>query len=374
MSDPLKYRICFSLFAAVTVFWLTYRSDPKPRTGVKNMSPQYDSVLNVFMFPMYLAIFYVSICSRHDGDLEAAHQYMFSICFMIFLHLSIYYGVLLAVLPILRSRFRARTCAILWLIPCILSVFFAPSGSDEYLAMGPMLNIPVSSTLVSALSKIWIRGFWMILIWKIASHLLFSQRIEASAQKITNPEILQIWEQEQQATGEYPLLISPILQSTLVQTPLSIGVFKMNTILVLPQKEYSQEELELIFRHEIIHIQRRDGTTKFFLAFCAALCWFNPLLWLGIRRSAEDMELSCDEAVVQNYTDKFRRHQYAKLLLKTAGDERGFTSCLAANASALRYRLANIIAPQSRKSGALLAALITFGMLMSIGCVGLSIQ
>ena len=47
---------------------------------------------------------------------------------------------------------------------------------------------------------------------------------------------------------------------------------------------------------------------------------------------------------------------------------------LAATASALRYRLANIIAPQSRKSGALPAALITFGMLMTIGCVGLSIQ
>ena len=66
MSDPLKYRICFSLFAAVTVFWLTYRSDPKPRTRVKNMSPQYDSVLNVFLFPMYLAIFYISICISND--------------------------------------------------------------------------------------------------------------------------------------------------------------------------------------------------------------------------------------------------------------------------------------------------------------------
>ncbi len=374
MSELLNYRLCFSLFVAVTVFWLTYRNDPKPRIGIKNMSPRYDSSLNVLLFPMYMMLFYFSICSRHNGDFEAAHQHMFSICFMIFLHLSIYYGVLLAVLPVLRSRFRARTCAIFWLIPCILAVFFAPSGSDEYLAMEPLLTIPVSFTLVSTLSKIWILGFWVILIQKIASHILFSQRIEANAQKITDPEILRIWEQEQQATGEYPLLSSPILQSPLVKTPLSIGVFKMNTILVLPQKEYSPEELELIFRHEIIHIQRRDGATKFFFAFCVALCWFNPLLWLGIRRSAEDMELSCDEAVIQNYADKSRRHQYAKLLLETAGDERGFTSCLAANASALRYRLANIIAPQSRKSGALLASLITFGMLMTIGCVGLSIQ
>ena len=65
---------------------------------------------------------------------------------------------------------------------------------------------------------------------------------------------------------------------------------------------------------------------------------------------------------------------YYGLLLETAGNERGFTSCLAASTSALRYRLENIITPRSRKSGAFLSAFITFCMLMSVGAASLSIQ
>lgn len=30
------------------------------------------------------------------------------------------------------------------------------------------------------------------------------------------------------------------------------------------------------------------------LTFCTAICWFCPLMWIAKRRSAEDLELSCD--------------------------------------------------------------------------------
>ena len=374
MNDILQMRLFCASIMALGVLCFTNRRDPKPAKALNHGTPQYTDFQYILWFPLYLALFYFSVCSEYDTNFEASRQHMFSVCFMIFLHLTIYYGALLTVLPALRSRFQARTCATLWLLPCLLYIFFGPgASSDIWLAYEQYLTIPLSSELASTLSKIWMLGFWMILIWKIASHILFGQRIEASARKITDPEILQIWEQEQKATGEYPLLSSPILQSPLIHTPLSIGVYKMNTILVLPEKEYTLEELELIFRHEIIHIQRRDGATKFFLVFCCALCWFNPLMWLGIRRSAEDMELSCDEAVLNSFPEKTQRHQYAKLLLQTAGEERGFTSCLAASTSALRYRLENIITPRSRKSGAVFSALVTFFMMMTIGCVRLSI-
>ena len=54
----------------------------------------------------------------------------------------------------------------------------------------------------------------------------------------------------------------------------------------------------------------------------------------GISRAAvkraETVLLDADSSV---------KRQYAGLLLKTAGDERGFTTCLSASAGALRYRL-----------------------------------
>ena len=59
-----------------------------------------------------------------------------------------------------------------------------------------------------------------------------------------------------------------------------------------------QEELKLILKHEIVHIAREDSWSKFFLVFCTAMYWFNPLMWYAMKKSAEDMELSCDDAFV----------------------------------------------------------------------------
>ena len=116
-----------------------------------------------------------------------------------------------------------------------------------------------------------------------------------------------------------------------------------------------------MLRHEIIHICRGDPSSKFFMAFCTAMCWFNPLMWVAMRKSADDFELSCDETVLLDEPQPVRR-EYAELLLSTAGDERGFTTCLSATANALRYRLKNIMTPGKKRTGAILVGL-TFAVL-----------
>ncbi len=92
---------------------------------------------------------------------------------------------------------------------------------------------------------------------------------------------------------------------------------------------------------------------------------FNPFLWIAMKKSAEDLELSCDEAVLV-HADADTRRRYAELILKTAGDSRGFTTCLSASAASLRYRLRQVVRPGRRHSGALLAGLFFF--LLAAGC------
>ena len=141
--------------------------------------------------------------------------------------------------------------------------------------------------------------------------------------------------------------------------------------MVLPPRTYTPDELHLVFRHEIVHICRRDSWNKFFLMFCTALCWFDPLMWMAMRRSAEDTELSCDETVLVDADDATRR-QYAQLLLTTAGDGRGYTTCLSPAAASLRYRLRSVVAPRRRAAGDILVGLILFLLLSSFGYVALS--
>ena len=101
------------------------------------------------------------------------------------------------------------------------------------------------------------------------------------------------------------------------------------------------------------------------------MCWFNPLMWLAMGKCAEDLELSCDETVLLE-SDAAQRRRYAELLLQTAGDSRGFTTCLSASARAMRYRLTSIAKARQKKSGALIVAAVFFLLCMSSGYVALA--
>ena len=291
-----------------------------------------------------------------------------SACFTIFLHISLYYLVLLLILPFLRKVISARACAMLWLVPNYLYVIH-----QSYMELpSPLIVITAKGNLTWILFAIWLAGFAAVLVWKIIEHLVFRHHVLRDARPITDPDVLSVWntivEDSRFKRPKFKLVTSPN-----VTTPLTIGLNRRATRVVLPEKKYSKEDLELILRHEIVHIGREDAWNKFFMVFCTAMCWFNPLMWIAMRKSANDMELSCDETVLLGADDATRK-QYAILLLDTAGDERGFTTCLSATANAMRYRLQNITKPVKRRSGALIVGAVFFILCMTSGYVALAYE
>ena len=156
-----------------------------------------------------------------------------------------------------------------------------------------------------------------------------------------------------------------------VKTPLSIGLLPRCTRVVLPTRSYTREELYWVIRHEVIHLARQDSWSKFFLLFCTAICWFNPLMWVAMKSCAQDLELSCDETVLL-FAHQSQRKEYAALLLNTAGDARGFTTCLSASAATLRRRLEQVLSPAARSSGAVVVGVLFFLAAITCGSVTLS--
>lgn len=80
-----------------------------------------------------------------------------------------------------------------------------------------------------------------------------------------------------------------------------------------------EEEKPYILLHEQIHIKRGD---PFWRALgYAALCihWFNPLVWAAFYLSGQDMEMSCDEAVVGRMGSNVRKDYCASLLSLACG-------------------------------------------------------
>ncbi len=299
---------------------------------------------------------------------EGTTQFMLSLCFSLFWQITIYYLILFPCLPYLRNNISARVCAMLWLLPNYLeftchSLMALPS---------PIWVITVPGDLIWVLLGIWFAGFLCIILWKLTDHIVFRHSVLRDSTPVTDPYTLQtmnrIIAEARMRHSPFELVVSPKVSS-----PLSVGLLRMTTKIVLPRRSYSQEELELILRHEIIHISRRDSLSKFFMVFCTAMCWFNPLMWLAMDRCAEDLELSCDETVLTN-RDEATRKRYALLLLDAAGDHRGFTTCLSASGRAMRYRLRSITEPITRSSGALILGIIFFLVSITSGFVALAYE
>ena len=284
--------------------------------------------------------------------------------------LSCYAGLLVIFLPILRKFVSARTCGWLW----TLSYVSASVGILGYRnGIVPTLIIPIAIDLTSLpewLSILWVIGFAAVILWQTVSHFVYKAKLLKHADPVLDDSIIRIWAREQDFVGfegeSLKLRLSPQ-----TQTPLSIGLFQKTTYVILPDRMYSPEELSLIFRHELIHISRRDSINKCFLLFLTAVFWFNPFMWIAMRCCFDDLELSCDESVLQGY-DQQTRKKYAELLLSTAGDQRGFTTCLSASAKALRYRLKHTMVPKKKYQGSLLAAFLMILLCMTMIFCGFS--
>lgn len=366
MSQEVFMRGLFSGLMALAFAWAVYsRNDDEIGIEVsETVHQKYLPYISGSLLPMFLLG--ITLLGTYFYGFLGAARMTLSACFGIFLHISLYYLVLLLILPFLRKFISARACAMLWLIPNYLYII-----NQSYMELpSPLFVITAKGNIGWILFGIWLAGFALVLLWKCADHLIFRRQILRDAKPISDLDVIHIWnamlEDARFKKPKFKLITSPN-----VSTPLTIGLFKRSTRVILPEKKYAKEDLELILRHELVHLGREDAWNKFFMVFCAAMCWFNPLMWVAMRKSADDIELSCDETVLLG-SDEATRKQYAILLLDTAGNERGFTTCLSATARAMRYRLQNITRPSKRRSGALIVGAAFFILCMTSGYVALA--
>lgn len=365
----MAVRLVLGLICGLALSWLVWDRSERELTdqtrGETHERPRFLSFSGSYYLPTLMLLY--PILGAISGGAQKAVQITLGLLLRVFLEAGIYYVLLLAMMPRLRRWVSARVCAMLWLLPDWLYVF---AGRPDRPTDGKMLVLHAPGVLVYVLLAIWAVGAVGVMVWKIGSHLAFRRRILKNAVPVTDRQTLHVWDIELERAWIQKCKWK-LVQSSAVTTPLSIGLYNRTTRIVLPMREYTQEELSLILRHEIIHISRGDPEAKFFLTFCTAMCWFNPLMWAAMRKSADDFELSCDESVLLDEPQPVRR-QYAELLLQTAGDERGFTTCLSATAGALRYRLKAVMKPEKKRTGAILIGLTLFVLALCSGYVALA--
>lgn len=366
MSTEVLIRGICSLIVSGSLIYGIYSKDDNERSPFdqNDKHQRYVPIVPAFVYPLFLLMLFL-VSSTHYG-VPTTIKRLLMICFDVFLHIGLYYTILLVSMPWIRKIISARVCAALWMIPNYL--YFIHMGYMEL--EKPSIIFYTKINFIDTLVKVWVICFVVVMLWKIVGHLIFRFSVLRDSTPVTEQQILDVWKSELEYVGmkkrKYKLVKSPN-----VKTPLTIGFYQWSTKVVLPEKEYTNDELHLILKHEIVHIGRDDASTKFFMAFCTAVCWFNPLMWVAAKSSATDMELSCDETVLLDADEKTKEN-YARLVLETAGDDRGFSTCLSASAKSLRYRLKNIVQPRKRHLGALFAGIVFFLLIMTCGHVALA--
>lgn len=168
-------------------------------------------------------------------------------------------------------------------------------NDDEIIAdETPSTNVKERSS-ISIVNVVWVGGILLFALYSLVLLLKLKRQLVSSIPYKGN-----------------------VYLSDYIDFPFVLGIVKPKIYLpsTMPESEYAHTIL-----HEMYHIARKDHVVKG-IAF-AALCihWFNPLVWIAFILAMSDMEMSCDEAIL-NQAGEGVKAEYSLSLLGFAGGKR----------------------------------------------------
>lgn len=95
------------------------------------------------------------------------------------------------------------------------------------------------------------------------------------------------------------ILRDEIMMSDQIRTPFVMGVIHPHIYLPCGMDE---KDIKYVIDHERMHVRYQDPYFRLMAWILTCVHWFNPVVWIGYRLFIQDIELICDERVIENYT------------------------------------------------------------------------
>ena len=196
---------------------------------------------------------------------------MFGVIFSVTLSVTITALLLFLLKGKLIKRYGFRIIYIMSLIMAIrLIIPYSIQLPDT-----PKLKI----TLPWYLPIVWAVGVIICVVYQTGKYIYMKRKIISYSRFVNDDRIMKKYEalkSEMFIDVEIPLIVS-----AKVTSPMLLGIFK--PCIVLPRKNLSESEADMILRHELIHFKSKDSFKKLFFTAVASLQWFNPFVWLLMR-------------------------------------------------------------------------------------------
>ena len=268
---------------------------------------------------------------------------------MIFFKMSVAAGIITLIVVILRRIFLYRlpkmTFVFLWgvvLLRYLVPVSILPSSNiyREYSVSNVIIEsfTHINESILSAhggntgqsapftagagqgftavpITVIWYIGMLMVFIFFTVVYVKNYILLRRSMVKLNN-RFISDWLAENKTRRPFAVFVSDK-----VAVPIVFGFLKPNILLPVSLDMENKDHVRYILTHEHTHIKRCDLLWKLFSAIIVCLHWFNPMAWLIFTLLNRDLELACDEAVINRLGEEIKAN-YAHALVSIAENKR----------------------------------------------------
>lgn len=125
----------------------------------------------------------------------------------------------------------------------------------------------------------------------------------------------------------------------------------------------SEEQRFCVIMHEKVHIARLDHLTKSVTWFLVCLHWFNPLVWISFFLLSEDMEVSCDQKVIELIGEPYKKLYSSTLLELSVQHPVSISSPVSFGETSIKKRISSVLSHKSPKKN---VAVLGFMLILCI--------
>lgn len=266
-----------------------------------------------------------------------------------------------AIFMLLKGRIAKRYgFGIIYILSLILAIRLIIPYSIQ-LPEAPAFKLVIPSFI----PVLWAAGAVLCVLFQTGKYLYFRKTLLSDSTPASNEKpIAERVKKELFIDKEIP-----VLRSGKIGSPMLLG-FK-NPVIFLPAQDFTEAELLMIFRHELMHFKRGDAYKKLFFGTVAAVQWFNPFAWLLMRECSGSLEALCDREVTKNMDNSCKR-DYCYLLLKT-GKNAGKATAAGSYFSTkemLKLRIDSVFDSGKKKRGGTLvvSSIVCLSLISSLLC------
>ncbi|NQX44286.1 peptidase M56 [Paenibacillus tritici] len=203
--------------------------------------------------------------------------------------------------------------------------------------------VTLSASTAYLLLGIWAAGAITFAAWQWYAYRRFTAQLERNRTMVPeNSETAILLKNIKEQLGLTRSV--KLAYSSIARSPFLAGLWRPT--IYLPAQNHANLDMDMVLRHELVHLKRKDLWIKAGLLLVRTLHWYNPLVHTVRTGLHTWSELTCDQEVVQDMSHAERK-RYGGTILNVMAGSKGlpeqFCASLSGDGKQLKRRLTHML-------------------------------